>query len=421
MREKRDNTLHTSKLFVLSLFLLNIFAWVSYVEFKYGIPQIVKYILSLSVIIFLVYYWLKNRASPEPGSLVKPVLILFILWTLVLLVWALSRFNSVFYIQRLFGQKFFFIPYVLPLIILYTRFDLTFFRYYLHFAAFMIIPALIMQLIVIATGMNPSIWIEETSRIGILDVGSWLVLFTPHLLKRKHITILVTTYFVIWLLLWAVYGRRGVLLEYMVLFLFMITLRLRNPLFNFHDRIKIYFAGLVVMILIITAGHVITSSYAFQRGISVEGFEESRGGFTYFFSDFDTTSEWLFGRGLDGTVMRVINNEEGATGVIENGFLTLILKGGLLYLIPFLLILLRASYLGFYRSNNDLVKGLAALLLIHVLFMAYFNLPDYSTRYILVWIAVSVCFTPEMRMLNNRDIYLALNPKVRKPEHGRIP
>ena len=403
-----------SKLLILAFFLLNLFSWVSYVEFKFGIPQIVKYVLSLGVLVIMVYYRLRHPKTPEPGSIVKPVLIIFLLWTLALLAWAVSSFNSIFYIQRLFGQKFFFIPYLLPLILLFSRFDLTFFRHYLNFAAIMIVPAIIMQIIVVAMGMNPSNWIEETGRIGIFDIGSWLLLLTAQLLKKKHITILVTVYYLIWLLLWSVYGRRGALVEYLVLLIFMVMMRLKSPLFNFHDRIKIYFAGIIVLLLLLVAGQVITSSYAFQRGISIEGFEESRGGFKYFFAEFDTLSEWLFGRGLDGTVIREINNEEGATGVIENGFLTVILKGGLLYLIPFLILLLRASYLGFYRSNNDLVKGLATLLLIHVLLMTYFNLPDYSTKYSLVWISVAVCYNPELRKLSNKDVYLALNPVVRK-------
>jgi predicted membrane protein len=66
---------------------------------------------------------------------------------------------------------------------------------------------------------------------------------------------------------------------------------------------------------------------------------------------------------------------------------------------------LRASFLGFFRSNNDLAKALAVFLLIHIVMMFSFNLPDYSVHYIVVWIAVSACFTPKIRNYNNEEIH----------------
>jgi predicted membrane protein len=147
--------------------------------------------------------------------------------------------------------------------------------------------------------------------------------------------------------------------------------------------------------------------------MSISGFEESRSRvFTDFFEDFNSSSDWLFGRGLEGTVRRTIM-EEGISNTIENGFLFLILKGGLIYTALFVVILLRASYLGVFKSKNDIVKALASLIFIHVVMMLYFNLPDYSTRYVLIWIFASVCFTPEMRNLSNEEVHYAINSKLK--------
>ena len=113
--------------------------------------------------------------------------------------------------------------------------------------------------------------------------------------------------------------------------------------------------------------------------------------FEDFNNDFTSNNDWIFGRGLEGRVYRSIHSE-GSSETIENGFLTILLRGGLLYLVPFILILLRASYLGLFCSRNDLAKALGCIILIHFLGMFAFNLPDYSGQYILVWISVSACY-----------------------------
>lgn len=178
---------------------------------------------------------------------------------------------------------------------------------------------------------------------------------------------------------------------------------------------KIYFLGLILIVALLSFGYLLMSTYAFQRGISKEGFEESRGKvFEDFSIDFSSTSDWIFGRGLDGRVLRTIIQGEDTGDLIENGFLHLVLKGGLLYLVPFVLILLRASYLGFFRSRNDLTKALASLLFIHIFMMAYFNLPDSSPRYIMIWIAVSACFNSGIRNHSNEEVSSALNLRFTK-------
>jgi hypothetical protein len=98
----------------------------------------------------------------------------------------------------------------------------------------------------------------------------------------------------------------------------------------------------------------------------------------------------------------------------ENGFITILLKGGLLYSIPFILIFLRASYLGLTKSNNELVKALASLILIQVMYMFTWGLPTFSTQYIFIWISVSACFTPEVREYSNEQIYQVINMDFKK-------
>lgn len=397
-------------LFFIALLAVNLYQWITIVESTYGIPKIVKYALSAFAIGTLIYNRITKPSKPNPGGLFYAVIVVFSIWSVLFIFFSVLKFDSVFYIQLAFADPYFFIPYLLPLLLLFTKTDIEFFRYYFQFATFLIFPAILMQFLTIIIGLSQITWAEQVARIGIFDMYYGYLLLTAYTLKKKYVSRIILIYFFIMLFLYSYYGRRGVLVEYSVLFVFMILLMLRSSLLTFNDRIKIYFAGLVFVILLLAFGYLATSSYAFQRGFSKEAVYESRGSvYEDFFLDFNTTSDWIFGRGIDGKILRSINLEAGTSNTIENGFLTVILKGGLLYMIPFVLILLKASYLGFFKSKNEMVKALAAMIFIYVVMMAYFNLPVFSTKYILIWVSATICFNKEIRNYENDEVYARLN------------
>lgn len=401
------------KLLILSFFLLNLFLWISIVEPIYGIPSVVKYVLSFTVMSMVIYYRLTNPSKQLPAGVFYSIIIAFIIWSIILLLLQVPKFSDISYLRRILWDRYFLIPFLFPLILLFTKFDLKFFSYYFHYSYLLIIPAVIIQLSVIILGISQNDWYEQSHRILIFDIGGSFLLMTAHLSRKRSVSLVIVFYFIVWIFLWAAYGRRGMLIENILLFIFMIIIRLRSSLIRSTERMKIYFFGLVIIILFLSFGYLFTSSYAFQRGFGHRSFEESRGMvFDAFFYDFRSSTDWIFGRGIDGTILRAINMDERFT-TIENGFLIIILKGGLIYTVPFILILLRASYLGFFRSNNDMSKAMASLLLIHVIIMAYFNLPDYSPKYIFIWIAVSACFAPEIRQYSNDEVYLAINSRFK--------
>jgi hypothetical protein len=397
------------KILIFSFLLLNLYTIMPTLEFTYGIPNLIKYVISFFVLSNIIYNKFSHPSKPVLEGLYYPVIIIFILWSLILLITSCLKFDSIFYIQRVFAQPYFFIPYLLPVFLLYTRFDLEFFSYLFYYSFLFIIPSLIIQLFIIATSISTSMWLEQVGYILIFNVGTSFLLLTAHISKKKYIFYIVLFYSLLWVFMWSFYGRRGMLIESIVLLVFMIIIRLRSPFLKLADRFKIYYSILILTILMLIFGYLFTSSFAFQRGFSRDAYESSRGVvFADFFSDFSSATDWVFGRGLTGTVLRSLN-EEGTGESIENGFLTVLLKGGLLYLIPFLMILLRASFLGFFRSNNDLVKAMASVILIFVMMMAFFNVPNFGTQYILVWIFASACFTKKIRNYSNEEVSQAIN------------
>lgn len=402
---KRDRIL------IYSFLLLNLYGLVTYVEIKYGVPQIIKYVLSVTVLSVLIWYRIKNPTNPEPGKLINLMVIIFVLWSVFLLIASLLKSNGVFYFQRILGVRIFLIPYLLPLIILYTKFDLDFFANLFYYSSIFIIPAVIIQVIVIGFGLSRDNWIEQSGWIRLFDICSPFLLLTAHFSKKKSVFYIVLVYYLMWTFLWTYYGKRGMLIDNILFLGFMIFLRLRSPFMKHSERMKMYFSVYLIAFLIVGFGYLLASTYVFQRGFDQEAFDSSRGSvFEAFFFDFNSMSDWIIGRGIDGTVMRSLlsNNDYMA---VENGFLTILLKGGLLYAVPFLLILLRAGYLGFFKSNNDLTKALAVYIFIFVLMMGYFNLPDYSTPYILFWLAASACLSQEVRKINNVTVWRTINSR----------
>lgn len=120
-----------------------------------------------------------------------------------------------------------------------------------------------------------------------------------------------------------------------------------------------------------------------------------------FYKDFHDVFSILFGRGATGTYRSATL---GVRNLIETGYLNILLHGGLLYLIPYVLLLLRSFYLGFFRSNNKFVNSLALYLFCNIVLLypsGRFNL-DLNT--IMIWVAVGVCSTRHYR--NSLDVEL---------------
>ncbi|MCM1140343.1 MAG: hypothetical protein NC453_17380, partial [Muribaculum sp.] len=120
-----------------------------------------------------------------------------------------------------------------------------------------------------------------------------------------------------------------------------------------------------------------------------------------FYSDFNShPDDWIWGRGIygefDGGVLN--NSDDGLSrDGIENGYLYLILKGGLIWIVLLSLIAIKAMYLGLFKSNNFLCKGLSLLIVLYYLDMIGFGIPSMSIKYIMVFVAIAGCNSKRLR------------------------
>lgn len=397
------------KLFILLLLSLNILQWVSIVEIEYGLPQIIKYLFSVFALGALLYYRYTNSSNPSETKTYDPLIIFFIIWSGYLLVEASIHFNDFFYIQRVMGQRFFYLPYLLPIILLYTRFDVEFFSFFVKVASALIGISILIQFYVMGFNLGDGMY-EPLHRIGLFDLGSGIVLLTAHLSKKRQVSYVIVLYFIASIFLYAHFGRRGLFLESILFIIVMIAIRLKSSVLEIKERMIVYFYLLLFGVFVFVLFEpVISSTFIFQRGFDESALEASRGRvFSDFFADFVMTTDWVFGRGLDGHILRTIALDE-TEQLIENGFLTILLKGGLFYLVPMLLIMLRACYLGLFKSNNDLAKALASVVIIYLVSMIMFGLPDYSSHYVMVWVSIAACLSSAIRNPDNATVFQIMN------------
>jgi len=129
--------------------------------------------------------------------------------------------------------------------------------------------------------------------------------------------------------------------------------------------------------------------------------------------------DMIFGKGMYGTYYCPISGEDEEEGVewaeidfreiIENGYLQLILSGGIVYLVLFVLILLPAALLGIFKSRNQFTRSCGIIILLWLIDMFLFGLPTLSLHYIFVWICVGICYNSNLRFLSENKIDVLLS------------
>ncbi len=126
---------------------------------------------------------------------------------------------------------------------------------------------------------------------------------------------------------------------------------------------------------------------------------------------------WVFGRGANG-YYTVSNGTLRST--IETGWWYMILKGGIIYLVLYVYLLLKAAYLGFFKSNNQFVKSLGVLCLIRAYTLIPFGLPDVSLEFVMIMHFVRLINSDSLRNMSDAEIKMLINERTRSRTYSRL-
>lgn len=130
--------------------------------------------------------------------------------------------------------------------------------------------------------------------------------------------------------------------------------------------------------------------------------------------DFNNTPiDWLVGRGINGSYAYAGDTGGTVSGrreYMEWGFLQMILKGGIIYLLLSTLLLARAVFQGFRRSKNLLCKAMAAMCFWQIVGLSCGVSEAFvNVRYAIIWFCVGCLENKKIRMMSDNEIYLYFN------------
>lgn len=141
------------------------------------------------------------------------------------------------------------------------------------------------------------------------------------------------------------------------------------------------------------------------------------GGEEYFYKDMKTI-DWIIGKGINGKYygpdLNVNSNTDFRT-VIETGYLQIILNGGIISLGLLLMIILPAAIKGIFYSKNMFSKAAGLWILLYIMNSYPAAVNTFTLNYILVWIAVSVCYNRDLRNMSENKVKLLFSQAYKLP------
>ena len=206
-------------------------------------------------------------------------------------------------------------------------------------------------------------------------------------------------------------GSSLMLLGYVVIFFF---IWVKYPILNRNKNFKVFWKKILPIILLVVVillfYYLFINSFfdfllerLFDNTYAHSLADSGREGLVKnFIEDFNYQAyPWLVGRGINGAF---VSGEGYMRDVIEWGYLYLILKGGIIYLVVYVYIFAKAAYLGLARSRNLLSKALAFICLFRILSLIPFGLPAVSVEFFISWIGVRLLFNKDVRNMDDLEI-----------------
>ena len=363
-------------------------------------------IFGVAVLLYSIILQLHTKRK----SRLNATMMFLLIWNTINIIY--TAFTSGINPTRTFGEEGYLLSFILPYLLLYDvrRLDLKkLFSFSLIFAILAIVVILFnFEYIIMAnniefiTGVSDSIdRASSMAQIPIMwSIPSAIIFMNSSFTKQKY----VVTAFIAFILATSfsmTFGRRSTSMYGLIFLLFGAYMFIKNPEYSL--KIKRRFILFISLFAIIAAAISLSHfSYLFERGL-----QDTRSSVNDAFHQDMDTLDYIFGRGLNGTYydpMNIFDHISNRRPGHETGYLNLILHAGLLFLIPYVMISLRAFHKGFFKSNNHLAKSFALYILINTLMLLIGSYPAFNLRFFILWIGILMCNNRYLRSMNNADI-----------------
>lgn len=176
-------------------------------------------------------------------------------------------------------------------------------------------------------------------------------------------------------------------------------------MYSFFDKRTSKFSMILVAIVTVGLGYMLFTGMSDTLFATLldRGMEDSRSGVEEsFYADMKSINDWMFGRGWFGQYYEALQGNYRSS--IETGYLALILRGGFLYLIPYVLTLALTFVNGLFRSRNLFCKSFAIMALMQIVSLYPSGWPAFNFFHFILWVGVWVCNSTSFRKLSDNQV-----------------
>ncbi len=148
--------------------------------------------------------------------------------------------------------------------------------------------------------------------------------------------------------------------------------------------------------------------------------------FIEFREDFNHAQSWIFGKGLLGSYYSEIMDKAQSLGLysdnanrvgVEVGFLQYILKGGILALLIYILILWTAIFRAIKFSKNKFMQIVALIIASRFFVSCIGEYPWFNLYNVFIWIFIGMTFSKKMLSISDLEIKTLLTLTLQKKRH----
>ena len=184
-------------------------------------------------------------------------------------------------------------------------------------------------------------------------------------------------------------------------------------LFNLYFYIKSKRSGARVAAVLLSIVFVCGAAYYFMSSdlfsfIHQRGLEDTRSGVDEALLSQMSDMELIFGKGLNGRYYYLLSMDDYLGGWrygSETGFYNIVLKGGYLMAILYIVLLAYPALLGIFKSNNTLCKALGFYIMLSLVKLYPFGWLAFNMEFLVIWMGVVLCYTPSIRKMSDLDVY----------------
>ena len=385
------------------------FFWKSIIVYSFGylmkvleVPNAIsEVIMGIGLVFFgfTLYKLIKFRIK---NTYLKYVFIAYLLWEVFIILHDFQNLNYSL-LKVLLFQPYTFLPYFIPLLI-FIPYNLFYTKILyntlekLLYVLFFVFIVFIQQVLITNQDFSEQI-------VWTLGTGAGFILLTWNFHSKRTRTIAIIAA-LLCLFIATVMARRNIMLTFSNFLFFSFILYITNSKRTINQKLGFLFLSAII----VTSGYVLFFKYQDElfskitNRIDIDSREEV---FAAYFYDL-STNNLIIGKGMNGTYFCPgIDEDYDYRPLIENGYLQLILKGGIIYLILFLAIAIPAMVLGI-RSKNSLGKAAGVIVLLWLIDMIAWGVPAMNIRYIILWISIGICYSKEIRGLSEKEFKNAL-------------